>query len=247
VSGLPWHATRTAPWTISYSSGWSQLIELNECPPASPRNLGVIWVPRALESASVTEVMERSTNNSCTLAAQAQLLFLEARGLEADSQRIRTVMENCDMLKLLCHGFVSPRQQEVSIMIAYNQQLPLANSAAAELPAGRMHRFGWRECNQLTHSPTIIWSGGCSTGRAHIVGLGEHLGLFSALRAHGTRSVVAPRWDIWAHETIPVLDDAIQRYTIGRMSLRKALRDACRNATCSRWSAWALAIEGDWR
>ena len=247
VSELPWHATRTVPWTVSYSSGWSQLIELNESPPTPPRNLGVIWVPRALESASVTEAMERSANSSRALAAQAKLDFLEVRHIEADSQKIGTMMEHCDMLKLLCHGFISPRQQEVAIMIAYEQRLPLANSAAADLPAGRMHRFGWQECNQLSRSPAIIWSGGCPTGRNHIVGLGERLGLFGALRAHGTRSVVAPRWDIWTREVLPVLDDAMQRYIIGSTTLGQALRDACRDATCSRWSAWSLAIEGDWR
>jgi hypothetical protein len=81
-----------------------------------------------------------------------------------------------------------------------------------------------------------------------IEGLGERLGLYGALASSGTRSIVAPAWDIVADAVIPILDDALERYADGA-PIARAVHDACTQAATQRpvWMAWALALEGDWR
>ena len=93
-------------------------------------------------------------------------------------------------------------------------------------------------------------SAACSSGQSHHAGLGEKLGIFSTLRRAGTRSFVAPRWDIRPPRIVlPILDDAIERYLRTGAELGEALHAACFEASKEhpRWLAWSLALEGDWK
>jgi hypothetical protein len=53
----------------------------------------------------------------------------------------------------------------------------------------------------------VILSAACGTGGSHIVGLGEHLGLYNVLSQVGLRTLVAPQWDIVAADVIPILSE----------------------------------------
>ena len=134
-------------------------------------------------------------------------------------------------------------------MVANYGELPLANSVAANTLAGRQHRFDWRDFQQLKSAPEVLFSAACSSGQSHHVGLGEKLGLFLTLRRAGTRSFVAPRWDIDPKVVLPILDNAIERFLRNDAELGEALHAACSEASVvlPRWQAWALALEGDWK
>jgi hypothetical protein len=126
----------------------------------------------------------------------------------------------------------------------------LANSVAAASEIGRGHRFGWRDCADLDHAPSVLLSAACSSGYSHIAGLGERLGLFRSFRMAGTTAMVAPRWDAVATSIIPILDTVLESHVAGRQALGKTLWQACRSAEAggdARWLAWTLALEGDWR
>ena len=81
-----------------------------------------------------------------------------------------------------------------------------------------------------------------------MAGLGERLGLYSALANAGTRAIVAPLWDIVASAVVPILDEVCDAYLEG-VPLCRALHEASQRAATTQptWLAWALALEGDWR
>ena len=93
-------------------------------------------------------------------------------------------------------------------------------------------------------------SAACGTGGGHIVGLGEHLGIYNVLRQVGLRAFVAPQWDIVAADVLPVLAEIRAGLLRGQAGLGQEVRQAVRAAIdrgVPAWSAHALILEGDWR
>jgi hypothetical protein len=191
--------------------------------------------------------MRNSARRTETFATEQGLTFSIAKEEACDHAAFRSIMNKSDLVKLICHGFIA-KDGDVALALAHDGFLPLRASEAGS-EAGRPYRFSWRDCQRLSTAPTVVFSAACSTGYSHIAGLGERLGLFSALRHAGTRALVAPRWDIEPVRVLPILDDALERYVRGGISLMRALHDACivAEAEQPRWLAWALAIEGDWQ
>jgi tetratricopeptide (TPR) repeat protein len=249
LAGLAWHLAAGPVWTSSYASGWSGLLALAPHFPAPPATLGVVLVPRFRESSDVLEALRESAARTKDVGARAELDIVAAEEHECDAAAFQRVMEAADVTAVLCHGFVSA-EGEVALMLAHDGRLPLAHSVAAGTEAGQQHRMSWRECQHLAAAPAVVFSVACSTGVSQIRGLGERLGLFGALRQHGTRAVVAPHWDVVAASVQPVFGDALGRFLTTDASLAAALRDAsttAEQAGCPRWLAWSLALEGDWR
>src|SRR5262249_41135156 len=96
-------------------------------------------------------------------------------------------------------------------------------------------------------SPVIV-SAACSTASAHYAGAGEQLGLYSALRRHGTRSLIAPRWDIPAAPVLPIFSDAVER--VGRDGPPPATAVRAASLSAARrlpdWLAYAPTVAGGW-
>jgi hypothetical protein len=175
------------------------------------------------------------------------LRLLVAESESADHDAFRRIMERADVAKVLAHGFISPADDEVALMLAHDGALPLADSVAAGSEVGRRHRLSWNECQELRRAPEVVFSAACSSGVSYVRGLGERLGLLGALRRGGTRSLIAPRWNIVAEDVLPILDAAMERFLERGDALGLALHQACAESDRPRWLAWALALEGDWR
>jgi tetratricopeptide (TPR) repeat protein len=249
VPRLPWHVAVSALYPASYAAGWSGLLAMREPPErASAPVLGVAMVPRFGEAEPVRSAMERSLARTRAFARTAGLSCETSAGAECDRAALRSLTARVDVLKLLCHGFVAP-DGEVALMTAADGGLPLADSVASGSSPGARHRLSWKELQTLPRSPAAVFSAACSTGRTRLAASGDRLGFGNALRLSGTRSVVAPHWDITATEVIPVLDDALERYVSAGGELGQCLFDACGAAArrLPRWMAWSLALEGDWR
>jgi len=183
------------------------------------------------------------------LTDQLGLELKSALREDCDRDALIRALEGATVAKVLCHGFIDTDEDIVALMVANYGELPLANSVAANTLAGRQHRFDWRDFQQLKSAPEVLFSAACSSGQSHHVGLGEKLGLFLTLRRAGTRSFVAPRWDIDPKVVLPILDNAIERFLRNDAELGEALHAACSEASevLPRWQAWALALEGDWK
>ena len=245
-AGLPWHVA-LRPWSCSYTSGWNRLLREADADRTPITSIGVALVPRIRESAAVVEALDTSLKRAERIAAKTGLELTVRAGDSCDRAAFTALLEHVDAMKLLCHGFVG-RDGSVSLMLAHDGQLPLANSVAAASATGTPHRVSWRDMQTLTSAPRVVFSAACSSGTSAIAGLGERLGLHSALADAGTSAIVAPWWDIVASQVIPVLDDICDAHLEG-IPLGEAVHAACRRAATTRptWLAWALALEGDWR
>lgn len=249
-AGLPWHVAAAPYWSCSYAGAWTSLLTLPDRvgPKPATKCLGVAFVPCFRESDDVLTSFQQSLAHSKALAGQLGLTLVTRVGEACDRDGLVELLAQVDVCKLLCHGFASSSGQGVDLMLAHDGALPPADPFAAESAVARKHRFGWRDGRHLTASSPVLFSAACSTGLAHVVGVGERVGLLSGLRNAGTQTLIAPRWDAVATSVLPILDDALQRY-LGGMTLATAVRTACREAHARgpRWLAWTLCIEGDWR
>ena len=246
-AGLPWHVAASSMWTCSYASGWTALLHLQGTPIPRTGPVSVAVVPAALESTEVLGAFASCIARTHVFA-QSQAVSVDiAEGTACDRTRFLELLSAGGLMKVLCHGYQSARTYEVAWAVADNGALPSVLAVATDLAVGQRHRFGWREAKGIKNAPAVVFSAACSSGVAHVAGLGERLGLMAGLGAAGARAVVAPRWDAFAAEVLPVLDDAFERFWSGR-GLARSVREACAGAeSTAKWLRWAIAVEGDWR
>jgi hypothetical protein len=242
---LPWHVAAFDRVTCSYEPSWVALLSTVTDPPSRERGReAVVMVPRVGDPAEVTDAMYQYVDNC---GGWVPVLYSVA----ADRKAVTDLLANVDLATLLTHGYTSAEESEVALMLAADGSLPLAHSVAASSERGRRHRFGWREYADLASAPRVLLSAACGTGGGHIVGLGEHLGIYNALRQVGLRTFVAPQWDIVAAEVLPILGE-IRTLLLARtmagpgQCVRQAARQAIHRGVPA-WSAHSLILEGDWR
>jgi tetratricopeptide (TPR) repeat protein len=248
VWGLQWHVAAAPRWRTCYASGWTALLNGGSSK-RSQDPIGVAMVTKFHEAPQVLDALKASLARTRSMARSVRRKCRAAIQDKCDRAALSAMFENCAVVKVLCHGYVEEADKQVALMLADGGALPLADSVAAATPEGQRHRFGWQECAALRRAPQVVFSAACSSGQAHPAGLGERLGLFSGLRRAGTRTFVAPRWNIRPADVLPILDEAMDRYVRSAMSPADAVYSACLEASKSqpRWIAWALALEGDWK
>ncbi|MDJ0845109.1 tetratricopeptide repeat protein [Crocosphaera sp.] len=249
--GLPWHIAVSHHWSSSYALSWTTLLSIhNQSPLEQVTTLGVLQVPRFKEDRETIDAFEQSSQRTQTLADTHQFNLIAPQPIDCDHIAFKQMMEQADIVKLLCHGFPD-QENEVAFAIAHGQSLPLKNNFALKTPKGRAYHLSWRDCQNLSKSPAVVFSVACSSGISKIAGLGEGLGVFNALKYNNTKTFIAPRWDIYGEMVLPILDDLLDQYTTTQQGLAQALRQACimaeREKSIPRWLAWSLTIEGDWR
>jgi tetratricopeptide (TPR) repeat protein len=250
VAGLQWHLAAAPRWRVSYAPSWSWLLTSRQATvPVRDGAIGLAMVPKYREAEDNLRALESSVSRTVQLASELGYRLNSALREACDRDALVGVLEGTRATKILCHGFVDPVEEVVALMVAHNGELPLGNSLAANTPSGRRHRFNWRDCQQLKIAPAVLFSAACGSGQSHHAGLGEELGIFSTLRRFGTRSVIAPRWDIEPKIVLPILDNVIERYLRTGVELGEAFYAACAEASegLPHWQAWALALEGDWK
>jgi hypothetical protein len=235
----------------TYVPSWSALLRARDAPrSAGPILIGLAMTPKYKESAENVAALEASVTRTARLAQSSSCELRPVLREQCDQEALLRLLESVNVAKILCHGFVSAADSVVALSLAHEGRLPFGDSMSAATPSGRGHRFDWRECRRLKRSPELVVSAACSSGRSHMAGIGEHLGWFSILRGYGTRSLIAPRWDLKLLDiTLPILDSALERYVRRHEPIGEALHGACLEAErrCPRWLAWILSLEGDWR
>jgi tetratricopeptide (TPR) repeat protein len=250
--GLPWHIAASSHWSCSYASGWQVLFELvrqSDSIGGDEVRIGVACVGTYDDGKDLLATLRQSSRRTEDFASSNGYRCESAYDTGCDHARFSELISEANVFKILCHGYVSRREDEVAFMIATQQSLPLKLPQAAETEIGRAHRFSWKDFGKLQRSLQVVFSAACSSLSTHIVGQGERLGIFASLRERGTRAFVAPAWDIEPQFALPVLDSVMESYIKEGKHLGRILRAECTRASSSvpRWLAWSLSIEGDWR
>lgn len=246
---LPWHVIAgRSGLTSSYEPSWTAaLSSVSEAPPRYRQwREGVAVVPRIADPPAVTESMHRFVN----AVRQRATNPIVCAGVDCDRAALDELLESVDMAAVLCHGFTSADDSTIAFMIAAGGVLPLAHSVAANSTVGRRHRFGWRDSARLARAPKVLFSTACSTAATYVVGAGDHVGFYNALRPLGLRTYIAPQWDVVAEDTLSVVARAMKLFAGGGSGLAACLSKASDEAIAAgipEWSARSLTLNGDWR
>ncbi|MFA1546101.1 CHAT domain-containing protein [Actinomadura chokoriensis] len=245
--GVPSHAMVDAPWTVSYAPSWSSLLAARLAPAKVPASIGVVTVPGAEDDDATVAALSAAADGVQELSAQLGLRVVRLNGPNADHASLGALLATVDVAVLLCHGYVAPEDHEIALMIANGGQLPPTHAIAAGSPAGRAHRWSWRDAARLPAAPALVVSAACSSGTSHIAGLGERLGLYGAMRLRGTRAVVAPFWDLVPSDAATLITSILRLHLRDAVPLPMALRKTTRESTVPRWRGACFTVEGDWR
>jgi hypothetical protein len=237
-ANLPWHVAVQRRWSVSYASGWSHLREFLARPPAPRRRLGVLLAPSAGDAPQAVAALRQAHDR---LAAEPAASMTTDDPARADRSFLTGLLGGTDIAVLLCHGYRGERGLDVGVAVAADGRLPSQQPAEAS-------RFGWRDALRLSAAPRTVLTAACSTAYGYGAGLGDRLGLGTALRIAGATALVAPFWDVLAVDALAVLTETTVRHLAG-MPLAEALRSAADDITPTGpdWTVRALAIEGDFR
>jgi tetratricopeptide (TPR) repeat protein len=248
LAGLPWHVAVAPDRTCSYASSWAAILRATGPAARCPKQLGVAMVPIYGDDDRVLAAMETARTACRNLAGKQQVGFCESIGAVCDRAAFASLLAGSDLTFVACHGFVDESERDVAWVLARDGGLPAHNASIVEADAERLTHFGWRQVQRLERTSPVVFSAACSSARVHLAGLGERLGLFASLANGGTRSLVAPGWDVDADLFLPVATRALELY-VGGAGLAAAVRDACLEAQerLPARIAWALTVEGGWQ
>ncbi|SFR74053.1 CHAT domain-containing protein [Agromyces sp. CF514] len=204
--------------------------------------IGAVAVSRYGDQPAVSAELDNAASAIAELASASRTHVL--RGAEADRVACLDLLSQADMAVFLCHGVFDAGSRSMAWLVADNGVLPPAGRFGGG-PGAQGHRITAVECDQLASTARVVLSAACSSGVAQYAGVGEQIGLFGALRRHGTTSLIAPRWDVPAGEILPILVDIADRILGGEDPVL-ATQLACRSAAdrLPRWIAWALFHQG---
>jgi hypothetical protein len=246
--GLPWHVALAPRWRCSYAPGWKSLLRESDGLRHDQMRVGVFAVPRYNDALVIREVISQSVKTTKRWAEAKGHLCTAFENESADREAFERLMATCRVVKLLCHGYASPEDHEIALLVSNAGALPPLY-APGDLKLTDSNRLSWRDLQSLPRAAPLVLSAGCSTGLQWQAGAGEQMGLFGALRQAGTRSFIGPRWDVVAEAVVPMLDEVLVRYFDEKATLMDALYQTCMGAEARlpRWLAWSLSLEGDWR
>jgi tetratricopeptide (TPR) repeat protein len=249
LSGLPFHVAVAPDLTCSYASSWSSLSRHQEAHPARFTSMGFAMVPAFNDDPRVVEAMRAAEARGGEMAARHRLAWSHAADAECDHAALEKLMHTSDVLFIACHGFLDETRHEIAWVLAHKAGLPGRSGSITSGAAHRRTHFSWRDVEGLQRSPRLVLSAACSSGRALLTGLGQRLGLFPSLRRRGTRTMIAPAWDVDANIVLPVATRALELSLDGTRSIAAAVRLACQEASgdMPQWIAWSLTLEGEWR
>lgn len=242
LAQLPWHVALTPRWPTFTVPSWASLFAEANRAPAAISHIGCAAIPRFGEDDEVVRAFD------AFIAAIKQFGVADVvTGEQVDRSALSALLGRSDLCALLCHGYVSSSDATVTWLVAEGGLLPLLGSPEAESEGGRRHRFTWSDADRLPRSSPVVVSAACKTALAHYRGADEQLGLYSALRRHGTRTLIAPRWDIPAAQTLPVFADVVARIVAGApppAAARATGLDAAERLPA--WLAYSPSVTGGW-
>jgi tetratricopeptide (TPR) repeat protein len=249
LEGIPFHVALAPERSCSYASSWTTLVHALTLRTSATGGLGFAMVPAFSDDARVGEAMERTGESLRTLAAHLDLPYAEARGAACDAKALSDLLAANGVCFVACHGFLHETRREVAWVLAHHGGLPGKSGALVVDGERAPNHLSWRDLERLEATPWTVISAACSSGRALAGGIGERIGLFQSLANGGTRTLVAPAWDVEADAVLPIAFHALRLHLEEHRPIAEAVRMASEAASHAlpAWCAWSLTVEGAWR
>jgi hypothetical protein len=219
--GLPLHAATCEgrllleDHSISYGPNLAMVTELlTHGPLAAPAagSAGLVLVPRAGER---PELVERGTAVADRLAkalfSASGAPIVDLRDTAADKASCLAAFTEVDHLIVLVHG-VASRLQGRGLCVSDGRALPRAPLPIDTAPQLARFVIDAGDLAVLPNTPTTMVSLACSSGQTTAGAGGSRIGLDRGLFPNGTRTVVAPLWDVNQESAIALIEDFHRRW-----------------------------------
>jgi len=242
LAQLPWHVALTPQWPTLRVPSWNALLIESARPAPQLGYAGCLTVPRYNEAAEVVGAFDDFVDR-IMLTMPTRLV----RDEQADRAAFDRLLESCDLLAVACHGYMSANDSTIAWLAAADGSRPLSGSVESERAAGTRHRYTWRDVDRVKRTSAVVISAACRSGSIHFGGAAEQLGFYATLRRHGTRTFIAPRWDVPAAQTLPIFADLIDGLAGG--AAPPAAARAASVAAAEHfppWIAYAPSVTGGW-
>jgi hypothetical protein len=242
LAQLPLHVALAPRWPTLRVPSWNALLVERRRPAPHLEQAGCLTVPRYNEAAEVVNAFDNIVDR-----VTAALPTRPMRDEQADHTAFDNLLQSCDLLVVACHGYMSANDSTIAWLAAADRSLPLSGSVESERAAGARHRYTWRDIDRLGQTSAVVISAACRSGSIHFGGSTEQLGFYATLRRHGTRTFIAPRWDVPAVQTLPIFADIVDRLADGAPPAAAA-RGASLAAAKHHppWIAYAPTVTGGW-
>jgi hypothetical protein len=239
---LPWHVALTPRWPTLRVPSWNALLAESGRPAPHLALAGCLTVPRYNEAVEIVSAFD-----DFIARTTAAMPTRSVRDEQADRTAFNNLLESCDLVAVACHGYASANDLTIAWLAAADGSRPLSGSVESERAAGARHRYTWRDVDRLGPTSAVVISAACRSGSIHFGGATEQLGFYATLRRHGTRTFIAPRWDVPAAQVLPIFADLIDGLAVGA-----APASAARAASLAAaehhppWIAYAPTVTGGW-
>jgi tetratricopeptide (TPR) repeat protein len=197
-------------------AGWPREAE----PDHGTAQYGLIAVPKATDTTAFTDKLTSFMDEFRARAPQARIVSMA----EADEAASLAILGEAEIVLALCHGVHGGSGLGPGICVAAGGILPPSYLNVAADPDLGAFVLSWDDVVKLPHSPDVLVSIACSSGRTVVSSGGSRLGLEQGTLANATRFVVAPLWPVeqqtslaWVDAFLEPLDLAADRLPLQRL------------------------------
>lgn len=252
--GLPLHAATTPDG--------SQLLErnpINVAPNLTVLHAALLGAPRGERSglcvvSKVTDAEAFVARANAVGDRIAELsrprLAYHLRELEATKERGETALSDVDEFLFVCHGARSTPLEGRGICVSDGTFRPPALLPLQEAPELARFVLAAGDLDRLPRTPALVVSIACSSGRATAGAGGTRIGLERALFAKGTRTILAPLWDVDQQSALEFVERFYElrtenpHATLGEHHQAACLEARRRHPELYHWAPFAL--NGSW-
>jgi hypothetical protein len=162
----------------------------------------VIRVPKQGDRAEFVVMLDDAGRRLLDLLGPAAE---ELAGRAADKEGCLRLLARTEHAVILAHGANSTGAAGRGICVSDGVELPQAPLPVSAVPELRRFLLDASDIAAGAAAPPVFVSMACSSGRTFAGGGGSRVGLERSLFANGTRSMVAPLWDVQQASAIEFL------------------------------------------
>ncbi|MBL8828628.1 MAG: CHAT domain-containing protein [Planctomycetaceae bacterium] len=178
-------------------------------------------------------------------------LKYDLRGNEATITRCCQAIADVDQIVLLCHGANAGSFKGTGFCLSDGEVLPPALLPVEEHRDLKRFILDISDLGRVPHTPSLVCSVACSSGRTRSGSGGTHIGLERLFYSKGTRTIVSPLWDVEQQSSLAFIELFLKNLQTAheKSTLAQAYQQACLSIreiypALFQWAAFSL--NGNW-
>ena len=216
--GLPLHAATLPDGrpllelnSVSTAPNLTILADMLQSGPTPPLGRGPAGLIVVSKDGDRPEFVRRLHQAGDRITAMLGKTFIDVREQQADKATCLSVIRDCDHLVMLTHGADAGPLHGRGFCVSDGQMLPRAPLPVTAVPELQRFLIHSEDITRLDRAPCLVVSMACSSGLSVAGPGGSRMGLERALFAGGTRTLIAPLWDVDHESALAFLDDFLGR------------------------------------